>query len=115
MAKKTKYTATFSDGTILTRGTDRTYSHAWACFYEGKMIASGFSARLDLAEKAAQTSLPTDHEAAYKRKNKYRSFYAQQATLKWLKEHHDGSWTKFQEHRQARLAKCRIEVVEVQS
>lgn len=112
MAKKTKYTATFSDGTILTRGTERTYSHAWARFYDGKMIESGFSARLDLAKKAAHTSLPTDREAAHKRKNKYRSFYAQQETLSWLKKHHGGSWDKYQESRQAILAKTRIEIVE---
>ena len=109
---KTKYTATLADGTILTRSTERTYSHAWAVFFEGKLIESGFSARLDLAEKAAAALLPTDHEAAFKRKNKYRSAYSQQATLKWLKEYHEGSWTKFQEHRKAQLAKCRIEIVE---
>jgi hypothetical protein len=112
MAKKTKYTATLADGTILTRSTERTYTHAWAIIWDGKELGcTGFSGTRELAEKAAQACMPTDHEAAHKRKNKYRSSYATQATLKWLKEYHEGSWAKYQESRQAMLARMRIEIV----
>jgi len=115
MAKKIKYTATLADGTVLTRSTERTYSHAWAIFFEGRLIESGFSARLDLAQKAAQALMPTDHEAAFKKKRRgsspFSAAYAVKSTLKWLKEYHEGSWAKYQENRQAMLARMRIEIV----
>jgi hypothetical protein len=112
MAKKIKYTSTLADGTVLTRSTERTYSHAWAVYCDGQLTQyTGFSGSKELAQKAAQACLPTDHEAAHKRKNKYRSSYATQATLKWLKEYHEGSWAKYQENRQAMLARMRIEIV----
>jgi len=115
MAKKTKYTATFSDGTVLTRSTERAYSHAWARFCDGNLVESGFSARQELAEKAAQNSLPTDHEATFKKKRRGRSpftaAYEVKSTMKWLKEYHEGSWAKYQENRHALLARMRIEVV----
>ena len=113
MAKKIKYTATLSDGTILTRSSERPYTHAWAIIWDGdKLGSSGFSGSRLLAEKAAAAERPTDCEAAFK---KYRNPYSKQETLKWLKQYHEGSWAKYQESRQAMLARLRIEIVEVQS
>jgi hypothetical protein len=112
MAKKTKYTATLADGTVLTRSTERTYSHAWAIIWDGKELGcTGFSGTRELAEKAAQACMPSDHQASFKRAH----LGAKRSTLKWLKEYHEGSWAKYQESRQAMLARMRIEIVEVQS
>lgn len=104
---KTFYRATFSNGMILTRGTERTYAHARVIFNDkDEVYASGFSGSLHLAEKAANQCLPTDHEAAFKKKNKYRSEYSRRETLRWLKEYHE-------EARAAQLAKLRVEIVEL--
>jgi ribosomal protein S11 len=116
MAKKIKYTATLSDGTILTRSSERPYTHAWAIIWDGKELGcTGFSGSRELAEKAAQACMPTDHEAAFKKKRRgsspFSAAYAVKSTLKWLKEYHEGSWAKYQESRQAMLARMRIEIV----
>ena len=71
---KTFYRATFSNGMILTRGTERTYAHARVIFNDkDEVYASGFSGSRQLAKKAANQCLPTDHEAAFKKKRRGRS------------------------------------------
>jgi hypothetical protein len=108
MAKKTKYTATLADGTVLTRSTERIYSHAWAIIWDSKELGStGFSGSRELAEKAAQACLPSDHQASFKRSHPGMKM----STLKWLKEQHGGSWEKYQEARQVMLARIRVEIV----
>lgn len=110
---KTIYHAAFSVGAPIKRMTERRYTHAWAIFdSEDNTYAFGFCGSRELAEKAAAQCLPTDHEAAFKRKNKYRSEYSRRETLRWLKEYHEGSWAKYQESRAAQLARLRVEIVE---
>lgn len=111
---KTKYVVTFSNGKQMTRSSERTYTHVWAILNDkNEIYASGFCGSLDLAKKAVNQCLPTDHEAAFKKKNKYRSTYDRQSTLKWLKEYHEGSWAKYQDNRQAILATLRTEIVAI--
>ncbi len=64
MTKRTTYTATFSDGTTITRSSHRTYTHAWLCHYryvaksgphKGETFENkvhGFSGSRALAQKA---------------------------------------------------------------
>lgn len=58
---KPKYSATFSDGAVLTRQTDRTYTAAWRvrCTYENGNVRQfdGFSATRALAMKAAASQV----------------------------------------------------------
>lgn len=65
----TIYKATFTDGTVLTRNTKRTYSHAWLIrgTYKSWQTGeprpfefSGFSGTLELARKQLAHELPTD-------------------------------------------------------
>ncbi len=50
-----KLTATFSDGTTITRKTDRAYTHAWICrhTWDGNQeyLSKGFSGSAALAHK----------------------------------------------------------------
>ena len=57
----TLYTATFADH-IITRNTDRAYSHAWIVTNtaEGTVYAKGFASDLEKAQTAAAASLPRD-------------------------------------------------------
>ena len=56
----TRYTATFED-TVVTRNTERTYSHAWIVTNaSGNVYAKGFSGDLAKAQTAAAASLPRD-------------------------------------------------------
>ena len=57
----TLYTATFADH-IITRNTDRAYSHAWIVTNtaEGTVYAKGFAGDLAKAQTAAAASLPRD-------------------------------------------------------
>lgn len=93
MAKRIKYTATFADGTTLTRTSDRKeYTHAWRVKGErGPIPASwtrdtsgdppegevcsedGFATREDLAHKAANTALSVYTSPA---RGKYAMAYA---------------------------------------
>lgn len=59
---KTKYKATFTDGTEITRTTDRAYTHAWRLVWTGGDLAKyagtkGFAASAELAHKAASARL----------------------------------------------------------
>ncbi len=47
-----KLTATFKDGTVITRTTDRTYAVAYLVKANGKCVRSGFAASAALASKA---------------------------------------------------------------
>lgn len=52
------YTATFTNGTEITRNSKRTYSHAYAVFnQDGKVVfdCSGFSGSKESATKAAKS------------------------------------------------------------
>lgn len=52
---KTKLTATFSNGRTITRGTKRTYSHAWQVVRPGGGGATGFARTYALARAAADS------------------------------------------------------------
>ncbi len=59
--KKTTYSATFSDGTSITRNSAREYSHAWQVNYYGSRsdgsdcaTKTGFAASKTNAEKAVR-------------------------------------------------------------
>jgi hypothetical protein len=52
----TKYAATFADH-IVTRNSDREYSHAWLVTEDGRIYDRGFSKSKDLAEKAARAPI----------------------------------------------------------
>jgi hypothetical protein len=57
MTKKIEYTATFSDGTVLTRKSHREYQAAWRWtgtrIEDGRVLSQdGFSATRELAAKA---------------------------------------------------------------
>jgi hypothetical protein len=58
----TKYTATFADGTSITRSTKREYAVAWRATWtslDGSACTeTGFSASAALAEKSARPSGP---------------------------------------------------------
>lgn len=43
------YTATFEDGTVMTRSSEREYSHAWRITRDGEEHAKGFSRTEKLA------------------------------------------------------------------
>lgn len=59
------YTATFSTGETVTRGTrSRTYSHAWAIIAEGKIIRHGFAREERLAHAAAASEANGHREGA---------------------------------------------------
>ena len=57
-----KYTATFADGTTITRKSNHSYSSAWRTTWttlEGKRVSdNGFSSSPELAAKAAKIPLP---------------------------------------------------------
>ena len=110
MAKK-NYKALLADGTELTRGTERTYTHAWAIYREGHLTRHiGFSGSKALAEKAAQACMPTDMEAEHKRAMRKNPNLA-----KYLREHlaknFGGSWEVYRAWRQNIMAHIRIEIV----
>ena len=51
---KTTYTATFADGTVISRKSDREYGFAWlVTTNDAESSASGFSASFELARKAS--------------------------------------------------------------
>jgi len=67
---KTKYSATFSDGTVLTRSSDRTYTHAWRLIWTGGDLSKyagtkGFAASAELAHKAAAARLSSFTGSTY--------------------------------------------------
>ena len=110
MAKK-NYKALLADGTELTRGTERTYTHAWAIYHEGQLTRHiGFSGSKELAEKAARACMPTDMEAEHKRAMRKNPNLA-----KYLREHlaknFGGSWETYRAQHAARLASIRIEII----
>lgn len=53
----TLYTATFADH-IITRNSDREYTHAWIVTLDGKITDKGFAGSEALARKAAAATLP---------------------------------------------------------
>lgn len=53
----TKYTAQFADH-VITRNSDREYTHAWVVTDNGIIIYKGFSGSADLAHKAAAATMP---------------------------------------------------------
>jgi hypothetical protein len=65
MTKKTSYAATFKDGTVITRKSHRTYTHAW--FVQGTEVwkdqaprlntEHGFSSSERLARQAASRAI----------------------------------------------------------
>ena len=87
MAAKFKYTATFSDGTTVTRTSHRTYTHAWRVTYKPTKVPlssiksinqyrvewnasvdngvihsdTGFSSSADLAQRAARSAVNNCH------------------------------------------------------
>jgi hypothetical protein len=55
----TCFTATFENGTTLTRNSDRHYAFAWAIFEtDGRVYKSGFSADCANAQKAVEANMP---------------------------------------------------------
>jgi hypothetical protein len=48
-----KYRATFADGTVKTRKTDRTYTHAWKVIHGRGGVTIGYSGSAELARQAA--------------------------------------------------------------
>ena len=59
--KKHTYSATFPDGTTVTRTTARGYTHAWRVLDDaGAVTSSGFAGSLQLAENAASRATYTD-------------------------------------------------------
>jgi hypothetical protein len=57
-----KYTATFADGTTITRKSSHTYTSAWRATWtrlDGERVFdTGFSSSAELAAKAAKVGLP---------------------------------------------------------
>lgn len=71
-SKKITYTATFADGSIKTRKSERTYRFAWRCTCEwnnaktgksGSYTTEGFAATRELADKAARGDVWSPAEA----------------------------------------------------
>jgi hypothetical protein len=59
MARKFYYEARFSDGSVITRATERVYTHAYKVTYatqSGQRTMSGFSGSKELAEKATRSA-----------------------------------------------------------
>lgn len=110
MAKKTKYAATMADGTVLTRSSERPYTHAWAVYYAGErsFIHTGFSSSKDLAEKAARACFPSDAESQYKRAKRNPGLRAD--LLRYMKEGF-GSWEAYREWFAKRVSNFTFEVV----
>lgn len=58
MAKPIRYTATFADGSTITRASHRTYTHAWRATFvrwdKSVGTKTGFAASLVLAGQAAR-------------------------------------------------------------
>ena len=53
----TKYIATFADF-VISRKSDREYTHAWIVFTDAGICDRGFSGSVDLAYKAAAATTP---------------------------------------------------------
>jgi hypothetical protein len=54
---KTNYSATFADGSTITRKSHRVYTHAWQAEWQSrgiKFALTGFAGSAELARKAAQ-------------------------------------------------------------
>jgi hypothetical protein len=56
---KTSYTATLSNGTVVTRKSERTYTHYWRVICQGDGFSyaqGGFAGSLDLARKSKSSA-----------------------------------------------------------
>lgn len=73
---KTKYTATFANGDVLTRSSDRVYTYAWRITashesYEPYTMR-GFAATEGLARRAANACRPAKFNKAKRRTMAYK-------------------------------------------
>lgn len=76
----TKYIAQFSNGDTLTRNSEREYSHAYRLTSPtGGHWGQGFSARYDLAEKAARSLGPRRYNRRDLNLAHMASYYKKQA------------------------------------
>lgn len=109
----TKYIAQFSNGDIVTRNSEREYSHAYRLTAQnGDIYQQGFSARRELAEKAAHAAGPRGFNA---RARKYA--HIAQYHRKMAKEKGFASVNEMYAAKEAEIAQwwadAKIEIVEV--
>jgi len=79
----TKYIAEFSTGDVITRNSKCNYSHAYRVTSpSGGIYGQGFSARHDLAEKAARSSGPNRFTKRDLRYPHLAAYYKKMATDK---------------------------------
>jgi hypothetical protein len=69
MAQKTSYRATFADGTVITRNSDRVYTHAYRTVFGAKPVRGGIS-----NETHVQTGFAASYEKAGKATSAYSSY-----------------------------------------
>jgi hypothetical protein len=77
----TKFAATFSNGQIITRNSDRAYAFAWAFIRisDEKVVKSGFSADRANAAKSAQATLRSPVSARDKKNPPLRRYHFEMA------------------------------------
>ena len=109
------YTATLSDGTIIKRKSDNTYTHAWAVveIATGVVRRKGFSCRADLARQAAAPH----HRPAYYSRQRLRHPACKRDYARFAKEEgfaNTAEWIASLDERSDRYAAAhRLEVVPV--